>query len=420
MRLTFNRRHSKWYELLIFSSTFHAILGLFLVVFAPFFIFLSLHEMENVFPTLLYNCSSFFVVFYLCYKVQHFPGARSLPVFVAIPCIVWGFFGLIFYIIHSYVVWELIASSYFISIIWNSANYFLSQRFGRLKIAIVPYGRALQLIGNIHINSHVLEKCDLEDRRFDAVVADLHAKELSPEWERFLARCTLAHIPVLHFKQVEEALTGKVRIEHLAENHFGNLLPSGFYLGFKRFYDTLAVILLSPIILPFVIVIGILIKIDSNGPVFFVQNRMGYRGEVFKVFKFRSMIHLSTGRDFTELGEDPRITKFGKFIRKYRIDEIPQLINIVKGDMSFIGPRPESLKLSEWYERDIPFFSYRHVVRPGISGWAQVNQGYAAELTGMTNKLQYDFYYIKHFSIWLDVLIALKTVRTIATGYGAR
>ncbi|ALO25992.1 exopolysaccharide biosynthesis polyprenyl glycosylphosphotransferase [Leptospira borgpetersenii serovar Ballum] len=110
----------------------------------------------------------------------------------------------------------------------------------------------------------------------------------------------------------------------------------------------------------------------------------------------------------------------GIVLRKYRLDETLQIFNVLKGDMSFIGPRPESMELSEWYEKDVPFFAYRHVVRPGISGWAQVEQGYAAEVDGMNVKLEYDFYYIKNFSFWLDMLIAFKTVKTILTGFGAR
>jgi len=132
------------------------------------------------------------------------------------------------------------------------------------------------------------------------------------------------------------------------------------------------------------------------------------------------MYHDMSGEDFTISEDDPRITRVGHVIRKYRIDELPQIFNILKSEMSFIGPRPESVSLSEWYEEDVPFFSYRHVVRPGITGWAQVEQGYAAEVQGMTRKLQYDFYYIKHISLWLDVLISLKTVRILFTGFGAR
>ncbi|OCC30883.1 hypothetical protein GNX_0625 [Leptospira interrogans serovar Canicola] len=125
-------------------------------------------------------------------------------------------------------------------------------------------------------------------------------------------------------------------------------------------------------------------------------------------------------KGFTQGENDLRITKIGKVLRKYRLDETLQIFNVLKGDMSFIGPRPESMELSEWYEKDVPFFAYRHVVRPGISGWAQVEQGYAAEVDGMKVKLEYDFYYIKNFSFWLDMLITFKTVKTILTGFGAR
>ncbi|EPC04109.1 hypothetical protein L861_02020 [Litchfieldella anticariensis FP35 = DSM 16096] len=256
--------------------------------------------------------------------------------------------------------------------------------------------------------------------RYDGIVADLYADELSAEWEKFLAKCTLAHIPVFHVKQIRESVTGRVRIEHLSENEFGSLLPSSLYRGFKRVVDFFGALVLVPVLAPVMLATAIAIKRDSPGPVLFVQERMGYRGVPFKVYKFRSMYCDRKGNGYTEGEDDPRITRVGRVIRKYRLDELPQLFNVLKGEMSFIGPRPESLELSAWYEKDVPFFSYRHVVRPGISGWAQVEQGYAAEVDGMTTKLQYDFYYIKHFSLWLDVLIIFKTLKTIITGFGAR
>jgi len=256
--------------------------------------------------------------------------------------------------------------------------------------------------------------------RFDGVVADLHSDSLTPDWQRFLAGCTLNHIPVFHVRQIQEALTGRVQIEHLTENEYGSLMPSLSYQSFKRFCDLLGAFILLPILFPVMILTGIAIRCDSKGPSLFVQRRMGFRGVPFKVFKFRSMYVDGKGKGFTEGEDDPRITRVGRIIRKFRLDELPQIFNVIRGEMSFIGPRPESMELSDWYERDVPFFSYRHVVRPGISGWAQVEQGYAAEVSGMTTKLQYDFYYIKHFSLWLDVLIAFKTLKTIVTGDGAR
>jgi lipopolysaccharide/colanic/teichoic acid biosynthesis glycosyltransferase len=118
--------------------------------------------------------------------------------------------------------------------------------------------------------------------------------------------------------------------------------------------------------------------------------------------------------------EDDRITRVGAFLRRTRIDELPQIINILKGEMSWIGPRPEALVLSSWYVGEIPFYRYRHVVRPGISGWAQVNQGHVAGVDEVHQKLQYDFFYIKYFSPWLDLLILFRTVKTMATGFGSR
>ena len=115
-----------------------------------------------------------------------------------------------------------------------------------------------------------------------------------------------------------------------------------------------------------------------------------------------------------------RITRVGKFIRKTRLDEIPQFINVLKGEMSLIGPRPEQRAFVTQFEKDMPFYAYRHVVKPGITGWAQVVQGYAADADDTQVKIAYDFYYIKHFSYWLDLLIVLKTIRTILTGFGAR
>ena len=125
------------------------------------------------------------------------------------------------------------------------------------------------------------------------------------------------------------------------------------------------------------------------------------------------------GSHFTKAG-DARITRVGHFLRKYRVDELPQIFNILKGDMSWLGPRPEAVELADWYSTEIPFYIYRHAVRPGISGWAQVNQGNVAEVDAATLKLQYDFYYIKNFSPLLDLLIVIRTVGTILTGFGSR
>ena len=125
------------------------------------------------------------------------------------------------------------------------------------------------------------------------------------------------------------------------------------------------------------------------------------------------------GAQFASAG-DMRVTRIGKFIRKTRIDELPQFFNVLKGDMSLIGPRPEQKVFVDKFEEQIPFYSYRHIVKPGISGWAQVVHGYAAGIDDTQVKIEHDFYYIKHFSLWLDILIMFKTLKTMITGFGAR
>jgi lipopolysaccharide/colanic/teichoic acid biosynthesis glycosyltransferase len=182
--------------------------------------------------------------------------------------------------------------------------------------------------------------------------------------------------------------------------------------------------------------------LTSGRPIIFAQERIGYGGELFTAYKFRTMVsaeevhHLSEDIDGNSVEgdekagklriravtktEDKRVTRFGAILRKYRIDELPQAINILKGEMSWIGPRPEALALSQWYQNELPFYSYRHVVRPGITGWAQVNQGHVTDADQVLEKLHYDFFYIKNLSVWLDLLIVLKTVKVVLLGIGAK
>lgn len=263
----------------------------------------------------------------------------------------------------------------------------------------------------------------LPSDHYDGFVADFDS-DIPDEWESFMARAALRGIPVYHYKQVEEALTGRVDIAHISENAWGALSPDWGYMRFKRVGDVLGSLLIMPLLLPIFALIALAIRIDSNGPVFFFQDRIGRGGVPFRMIKFRSMrparAIVDARDDAITLDNDGRVTRIGRFIRRYRIDELPQVINILAGQMSWIGPRPEAQALSEWYEKELPFYVYRHIVAPGISGWAQVNQGHVADLTSVHDKLRYDFYYIKHFSLWLDLLIVVRTFSTVLKGFGAR
>ncbi|MGI6407450.1 MAG: exopolysaccharide biosynthesis polyprenyl glycosylphosphotransferase [Thiopseudomonas sp.] len=426
MHNKYQRRHSRLYEVILLNSWLQMALGYLLVVVLPGWMrwgaSLFVWPLPDVqLNTMLANTVAYILCYYSLHKFKRYPGTRTLPFILPTVLLSWLLvFAVLLFLREEQYARQVLISSSLLALFWSFAGYFLGRRYNRVKLALVPFGRALELVGNKNAEIVQLQRPDLEGRRYDGIVVDLHAADLPGEWERFLAQCTLARIPVYHSQQMIESLTGRVRVEHLSENMFGELLPSASYALIKRLIDLLAVILLLPFLLPIMLVTAVLIRLDSPGDIFYTQQRMGFRGKIFTMYKFRSMRNDVDGKGFTEGEEDPRITRVGKFIRKYRIDELPQMLNILKGQMSLIGPRPESLELSTWYEQDVPFFSYRHVVRPGISGWAQVNHGYAAEVEGMRVKIEHDFYYIKHFSLWLDILITVKTIRTILTGFGAR
>ncbi|MBK1869606.1 sugar transferase [Aestuariivirga sp. YIM B02566] len=348
-----------------------------------------------------------------------FPGVSAsnyiIPSFVSS----YGAIALVFFFLRlDYSRYQFIVS-FAAAITWFYFIYFLTSRLAQPRLAIIPGGEDDRLFEIEGAEWARLKEPTENFQQFDGVVADLRA-DLPSHWERFIAASVLAGWPVFHVKQVMESLTGRVSIEHLSENSFGSVLPSLLYLRLKRLVDCAAAAVLLPIILPVIALSALMVKIDSKGPMFFLQQRMGYRGRMFTMIKLRSMrIDMPADQLFTA-ANDPRITTLGRFFRKYRIDELPQIFNVLKGDMSWIGPRPEAVKLASWYEESIPFYAYRHAVRPGITGWAQVSQGNVAEIEAATTKLQYDFYYIKYFSPWLDLLIVLRTIKTILTGFGSR
>lgn len=191
------------------------------------------------------------------------------------------------------------------------------------------------------------------------------------------------------------------------------------FMMFKRIFDILISLLISPILMVIIISAAIFIKLDSKGPVFYFQERLGRNSKIFTIYKLRSMkinAESETGSVWAEK-EDPRVTNVGRIIRKYRIDELPQFLNIIKGDMSLIGPRPERQDLTEEFVKTIPNFKDRLIVRPGITGLAQISGGYDIS---PNEKLKYDINYIENLSIINEVKILLGTVYVILTGDGAR
>lgn len=298
----------------------------------------------------------------------------------------------------------------------------INTRGPQLLHAIVPGGRVGIVAGLPGLIALKLERPELVPLSRTVIIADLHHNH-SPEWERFIAESAISGIPVYHYKQLWEAITGRVQMEHLSENSFGALIPGNGYRKVKRLTDFVLCLILLPFILPVMAITAVLIKLDSPGPALFRQERMGYRGRTFMVCKFRTMKSVNDGQDreaSMTMPDDQRITRLGAFLRQTRIDELPQIWNVLRGEMSWIGPRPEAVSLSKWYEGELPFYRYRHIVRPGISGWAQVNQGHVCSLEEVDHKLQFDFYYIKNISYWIDTLILFRTIGVVLSGFGAR
>ncbi|MEN9217989.1 MAG: sugar transferase [Gloeomargarita sp. DG_2_bins_126] len=303
--------------------------------------------------------------------------------------------------------------SYALTLIWQ---WLMAGWRRRLSLGLVPGELTAALRQLPGVNWCWLSECS-PDLSWDGVVVDLH-DDLSPEWIRFLADCRLRGLPVYHAATVWEGMTGRVSLAHLGEG----LLPSPpdrAYLLLKRVGETALILLLLPLLLPLAGLVALAVRWDSPGPVLFWQERMGQGGKPFWMVKFRSMRVQPPGTQFARPG-DQRLTRVGKWIRRFRLDELPQLWHVLRGEMSLIGPRPEQVPFAREFSQRIPYYMCRHLVKPGISGWAQVNQGYAAGVQETRLKLEYDLYYVKYLSLWLDGLIVAKTIKTVMTGFGSR
>lgn len=418
-----NHRHSLWYERILLSFRVHYLLGVTLTSLLPALWSREWHgasvEGMGTSTAMLASAVAWMVAFRIVQQLSRHPGADPCtyvaPVVTAVYLLILAVLELM---AIPFDLMQLLMSGG-LALLCGWTGYRVTRRYRRLKMALVPLGNIREWFGHQDIDQRWLSGPDLESLRVDGVIIDLSC-DLSDEWQRFLADCTIKRIPVHDARRFGEASTGRIGLDQIHANRYGSLMPRTSYELFKRLADILAALLMLPAALPIMAVAAMMIKRDDPGPILFRQRRSGFQGEEFDVYKMRSMYVNPDDVRPTQEGDDPRITKVGRYLRKYRIDELPQLFNVLKGEMSLIGPRPETPALTEAYERDIPFFRYRHVVRPGISGWAQVEQGYASEVEGSRIKLEYDFYYIRNFSFWMDLLVVIRTIRTIFTGSGAR
>ncbi len=274
--------------------------------------------------------------------------------------------------------------------------------------------------------AHNLEDCPENIGKFDFDQIDLVAIDSrylnNPVVMKLLYKNLSKDIRILNLVDYVEKVSGEVAVEDLEESwvlrNFA-IRSNKRYFRLKNFFDKVVALLIMVFAFPVFFLSLVLAALMHGRPLFFKQKRTGYLDRKFDLYKLRTMVvdAEKNGHMWATPG-DCRVTAFGRFLRKSRIDELPQLWNVIKGDMSLVGPRPERPEIISSLEKKLPFYNARHLVKPGITGWAQVNFGYGCSDSDSLKKLKFDLYYTKHKSLWLDLRIALKTIKTILTGVG--
>ena len=285
---------------------------------------------------------------------------------------------------------------------------------------------AARSIASAHIvSNHLSLEQAVKHFRVDEIIVAVREQRGGVLPLRALLDCRLGGVQVTNLARFFERVHQRVPIDSLKASWliYGNGFRQSWSRSLvKRTFDVVIAVSLLPVALPLMVVFACLIWLDGGGPIIYRQQRVGHRGQIFTLLKFRSM-----AKDAEKNGEaswasinDPRATTVGRFMRRTRIDELPQLINILKGEMSFVGPRPERPPFVAMLTEKIPFYAVRHSVKPGLTGWAQVRYTYGGNVEESAKKLEYDLYYVKNHTLLLDLLILFKTVRVVLLAEGAR
>lgn len=418
-------RHQRWYERILLNPPLGYALALALVLLVPFHLAYGRWDAPadpNQLLTLFILGGTFIVNALVSRALIQYPGGNLLSHQLAVSGLTIGAALLTITALRLGYARKPLFIGFALLLFLQTVAVLLKARFLYTKFALVPVGHPTEPENCRGFARFFMLKHPLDRRRFDALVVDMDAP-LSDEWVRFIALHNSRRIPVLNGKSLNESLHGGVDLARLSSADLRSLQPNPLYLLGKRAMDVTGALLLLPIALPLLALIALAVRLETAGPALFIQSRVGVGNQPFNMLKFRSMRlphddEEGAARFADE--EDHRITPLGRWLRRTRLDELPQLWNVIVGDMSLIGPRPEQPEFAADFDRAIPYYSYRHIIKPGITGWAQVQQGYAAGLQDTHKKVEHDFYYIKHLSPTLDVLIIMKTVRTILTGFGAR
>lgn len=280
-------------------------------------------------------------------------------------------------------------------------------------------GVELPLLGQITDVPHLVESLHVHE-----VVVDMK-QALTAELFELLITCQGQGVQISWMPDLYSKFRHSTPIQHIVPSWAlysiqGQPIFSRLQLVGKRCLDLAIIVMALPTLLTVMPMIALAIRLDSPGPIFYHQTRLGRGGKPFTIFKFRTMVP-NAEKDGTPqwaAKNDPRITRVGQFLRKTRLDELPQVFNVLRGEMSFVGPRPERPEFVAQLEREIPFYGTRLLVKPGLTGWAQIHYDYGSSVTDAIYKLQFDFYYIQHWSLWMDIYIVYRTVAVVLQGKG--
>ncbi|HMN96091.1 MAG TPA: exopolysaccharide biosynthesis polyprenyl glycosylphosphotransferase [Phycisphaerales bacterium] len=324
-----------------------------------------------------------------------------------------------FFATRSYYSLSFLGVAFAIGSTWMVVLWHASQRFAMPTLAVVPGGHVDILDGLPGIRLLPLRRPPTRTLPVDGIVVDRHAPHAA-EWHRFVIDRGIEGTPIHHCADVYERFAQKVSIVHLRENDLDQPVPPP-YAAFKRVVDVIGAVIGLVAAAPVLLLAAWLIRREDRGPALFAQERVGHRGERFMMLKLRSM-RPDAEADGPRLAveDDARATRIGAVLRRWRIDELPQLWNVLRGEMSLVGPRPEQVAFVRRFEEELPFYAARHAVKPGITGWAQVRAGYAGDLPETQQKLVHDLYYVRNMSPWLDAYIVGRTAWIVLSGFGAR
>lgn len=388
----------------------------YLAVFKSF----KISRLAHTIPMVLFTFLVFLVAIYVILKLFEFP--RQNKAICILLVISLGYIGILsaFAIFRLYCSRQFMLFSFIVSYILLYGILGVSSKKVRKKYVLLYPEKSVReqeiLANGIALVSSLNDQIET----YDGIVLKDFSLINNPEIAQIIIKGIFRGIKLFSFAELYASLTGKIPLEMFTPELIKPKETSTLYPALKSLFERLICIIF---LLPAAIlglIISLLIIVDDGLPVFFTQERVGFKGRTFRLIKFRTMKKDAelNGPAFANNNDD-RITRIGRIIRKLRLDEVPQIINIIKGEMSLIGPRPEQVPFAREFEKTIPFYSLRYNILPGLTGWAQIHSGYAADLDKTKEKLEYDLYYLFNQSILLDLLIIFKTIRIILTGHGA-